>query len=90
MGIAAIEAMAAGLPLITSNIQGIKDYVVNEKNGYSYAPYDVEGFTNGLGKLVRDRELRKQFGKTNRECAKKYCIENSVEQLGSIIADALR
>ena len=38
LGIAAIEAMAAGLPLITSNIQGIKDYVVNEKNGYSYAP----------------------------------------------------
>lgn len=90
LGIAAIEAMAAGLPLITSNIQGIKDYVVNEKNGFSYAPYDVEGFTDGLGKLVRDRELRKQFGKTNRECAKKYCIENSVEQLGSIIADALR
>lgn len=90
LGIAAIEAMAAGLPLITSNVQGIKDYVVNEKNGYSYAPHDVEGFTNGLGKLVRDRELRKQFGETNRECAKKYCIENSVKQLGSIISDALR
>ena len=90
LGIAAIEAMAAGLPLITSNVQGIKDYVTNGKNGFSYEPYDVSGFTSGLKRLVQDRELRERFGKTNRECARKYCIENSVEQLGSIISKTLR
>lgn len=89
LGIAAIEAMAAGLPLLTSNVQGIKDYVENEKNGYSYEPYDVEGFTVGLKKLIDDTNLRQKFGKTNQECAKKYRIENSVEQVSGIISEVL-
>lgn len=89
LGIAAIEAMAAGLPLITSNVQGIKDYVKNGKNGFSYEPNDVDGYTDGLKKLINDKVLRKEMGKFNQECARRYRIENSIDQLSKIIMDAI-
>ena len=41
LGLAAIEAMSSGLPLITSNINGIKDYSIDGVTGYSCNPTDV-------------------------------------------------
>ena len=52
LGLAAIEAMACGLPIITSNIHGINDYSVDGITGYKYAPDDVDGFTEGLQNCI--------------------------------------
>lgn len=89
LGIAAIEAMAAGLPLVTSNIQGIKDYVINGENGYSYTPYDVVGYADAISKLIEDVELRKRIGVNNQNCSEKYRIENSVVAVEKIIQEIL-
>src|SRR5699024_6464187 len=43
LGLAALEAMAAGLPIITSNIHGIVDYSVHGVTGYNYQPSDTKG-----------------------------------------------
>lgn len=85
LGIAAIEAMAAGLPLITSNVQGIKDYVHYDENGYVYAPNDVKGFSEGISKLIKNPELRRKFGTHNKVCAEKYRIEKSLSAVANII-----
>lgn len=42
LGLAAIEAMASGLPILTSNVHGIKDCSVNVFSGYLYSLLDVE------------------------------------------------
>lgn len=52
LGLSAIEAMAAGLPLLTSNIGGINSYSENGVTGYKYDPDDVEGFAEGIRKLM--------------------------------------
>ena len=51
LGLSAIEAMAAGLPLLTSNVGGINGYSENGLTGYKYAPDDVDGFDEGIKKL---------------------------------------
>lgn len=51
LGLAGIEAMAAGLPIITSNINGINEYSVNGETGFTYAPDDIAGFREGILKL---------------------------------------
>jgi phosphatidylinositol alpha-1,6-mannosyltransferase len=43
-GIVAIEAGSCGLPVIASNIQGIKDAVIEGKTGYLVEEGDIEGF----------------------------------------------
>ncbi|EKC60847.1 protein containing Glycosyl transferase, group 1 domain protein [human gut metagenome] len=85
LGIAAIEAMSAGLPIITSNVQGIVDYSKNDLTGYCLDPNDVQGFTNALKTVINNKELRTKMGHYNIEASKKYDISNSCVQVESII-----
>lgn len=72
LGLASIEAMACGLPLVTSNIHGINDYSEDGVTGYKCAPNDVEGFARALERLVEDPALRSRLGQGNVARADKY------------------
>lgn len=74
LGLASLEAMASGLPLVTSNIQGIPDYVENGVTGYMCDPDDVEKFNEYLNILISKPELCRQIGCTNLQCAEEYAI----------------
>ena len=75
LGLASLEAMASGLPLITSNVQGVPDYVENGVTGYMCAPKDVVTFTHNINTLVSDKELRLKIGTTNIDFVQKYRVE---------------
>ncbi len=74
LGLAALEAMAAHLPLLTSNIRGVSDYVFDGVTGYRCAPDDAAGFAKGLARYFADRKLCSQIGENNAGAAKKYDI----------------
>lgn len=76
LGLAAIEAMSAGLPIITSNVNGINDYSINGITGYSYSPKDYKGFSNGIEILIDNKEIREKMKKNNIKSAQKYDISN--------------
>ena len=76
LGIAGLEAMAAGLPILTSDVQGIPDYSIDGVTGFNYDPMDVDGFASGIKTLFGDPALAKQMGSNNRQAVKKYDIEN--------------
>ena len=50
LGLAGIEAMAAGVPLVSSNVHGILDYVIDGKTGYTCDPDDLDGFAMAIDK----------------------------------------
>ncbi|MGP6146534.1 glycosyltransferase family 4 protein [Jeotgalibaca sp. A122] len=76
LGIAALEAMAAGLPILTSDVQGIPDYSVTGVTGYLYGPDDVAGYKEGITTLYDNRQLAREIGLNNKEAVKKYDIKN--------------
>lgn len=76
LGLAAIEAMASGLPLITSNIHGINDYSINGVTGYKYAPNDYKGFCKGIKLIKNNPADRYSIAKNNRQFAKEYTKKN--------------
>ncbi|MGL5384022.1 MAG: glycosyltransferase family 4 protein [Culicoidibacterales bacterium] len=57
LGLAAIEALAAGKPLITGTTRGIDDYSVDGVTGFKSQDYSVEGFTEAIQKYLDNREL---------------------------------
>ena len=65
LGIASLEAMASGLPLLTSNTRGISDYIENGVNGFMCDPYDVESYAKNLEELASDENLRKRISEKN-------------------------
>lgn len=72
LGLAALEAMAAGLPIITSNIHGINDYSIDGVTGFKTDPDDIDGFTKIINMLMDDPEVRKEMGKYNRVYSKMF------------------
>ena len=71
-----MEAMAAGLPCVASNIRGNVDLIENGKGGYLRNPKDVDGFAEVINTLAKEKKLRESIGLSNLETIKKFDIEN--------------
>lgn len=72
LGISSIEAMACGLPIVTSNVHGINDYSQNGVTGYKCAPADADGFAKAIRALTDDPVLAEKMGSYNKSYVKKY------------------
>ena len=55
-GIVALEAGSCGLPVVASNIQGLRDAVINGKTGYLIQEGDVEGFLERIKMMNLTKE----------------------------------
>lgn len=64
--IASIEAMAAGLPVVTTDVGGIADIVTTGENGMLIPPSDPRALADALRPLVTDAELRARMGAAGR------------------------
>ncbi|OBJ55580.1 glycosyltransferase family 4 protein [Mycobacterium sp. 1423905.2] len=53
-GLAALEAAAAGIPLVTSNIGGLGEAVIDGQTGVSFAPRDVAGLAAAVRGVLDD------------------------------------
>lgn len=61
-GMVAIEAMAAGAPVIAAGHGGLLDIVVNESSGLLFPPRDASALADSIDRLASDRTLRKRLG----------------------------
>ena len=58
-----LEAMAVGLPVVTTSVAGIPELVENNQNGFLCRPHDVESISSGILELLRNSDKRRQFGR---------------------------
>lgn len=84
LGIAAIEAMSAGLPLIASDIRGVREYAVHEKNSLLFPPDDVMGFAGAIDRLAEDSTLCEAMGQCAADSVYPFDIRNSVQAMSEI------
>ncbi|MCI4337484.1 MAG: glycosyltransferase family 4 protein [Thermoplasmata archaeon] len=68
-GMAALEAMACGLPVIASATGGLADLVEDGTNGLLVPPSDAEGLGAAIARLAGDDELRRRMGRASRQRA---------------------
>lgn len=65
-----LEAMAAGLPIIATNVGGNNELVESDLNGYLVKKSNVSQMAEKLKKLIDDELLRKKFGKQSLDIVK--------------------
>lgn len=65
-GVAAVEAMACGLPVIATQVSGFKEVIEDKKTGFLVAVNDSEAMADHMLKLYFDEKLRKRLGKAGR------------------------
>lgn len=67
-----LEAMAAGLPVISTNIGGIPEQIDHKASGFIIKPGDTESLLNHIKFLLENEDARKQLGE-----AAKYKVDKS-------------
>ena len=68
-GLTAIEAMAAGRPVVASAIGGPLEIVVHDETGYLVAPGDASAFADAVARLAANPDLRRAMGEAGRRRA---------------------
>lgn len=84
-----IEALAAGRPVVATNVGGIGDVVEDGVNGYLVPSGDVNNFSHRLADLVGDPQKRHGFGLKGREIVRaKFSKERLIEDMERLYAEA--
>ncbi len=68
--VALLEAMAAGLPVVSTPVAGIPDAVEDGVNGFLVPPGDVAALADAIATLLGDQGQRQAMGARNRERAR--------------------
>jgi glycosyltransferase involved in cell wall biosynthesis len=76
-GIAALEAMAAGKPIVASDVPGLAQVVGDA--GLFFPPGDANQLAQRIGALLGDATLRKRLGDSARQRAMSFGIEKTLD-----------
>ncbi len=80
------EAMAVGRPIITTNVPGCKETVVDGLNGYLIEPFNINELINKMIWFVQNKDKIEQMGLASREIAEnKYDVEKVNSRLFQIM-----
>jgi glycosyltransferase involved in cell wall biosynthesis len=84
-----MEAMASGLPVITTETCGMPDVVENEFNGLLVPPADAGALENAILRLYGSAELRRTLGQQAQESMRRYTWERAGLRLEALFLNVL-
>lgn len=89
-GLVNLEAMENKLPVVSTNVGGIPDVVVNDINGYVCNPKDSTDLADKIEILLKDKQLRERMGEAGyRMFKEKFTISSFEKRMHGIIVDVL-
>ena len=81
-----MEAMATALPVISTDIGGIPEMVVENETGFLVRPGDTGALARAVEKMIDDRQLAQRLGRGGYERAQHlFSIEKNVRDLSALI-----
>lgn len=89
-GIAVVDAMANGIPVVTSTAGGLPESNIDGETGFTCAPGDVDAFARQIIKLLENPSLRAEMGKAAKMRAEKtFSKERQQELISNLIHSAV-
>ncbi len=89
LGLAGIQSLCAGVPLVGTRVQGIKDYIKDGETGFLCDPYDAKSFMESIKKLSNS-QLQESMKESCYEMALKYDTSVSYNQMEEIYDSILK
>ena len=88
-GLVALEAMAAGIPVVSSNIGGLAHLNINGVTGYTSEVGDLAKMSNDVISLLSDKRKYNEFSQNALSVAKKYDICEILPLYEAVYREAL-
>ena len=85
MSNAMIEAICLGLPIVTTNVSGVKELIQDGQNGYVVDKGDVEGFAKAMRLLLSNEKQMSIFAESNKNRANDFRIKSIIDKWESVI-----
>ncbi len=85
-----LEAAAAEMSIIASNVGGISSIFDNEENALIIKPKNAEALASAILKLIEDKKLMKRLGNNARRLVEKFSWENTAKTLDQIYLDVTK
>lgn len=84
--VAILEAGAAGIPVISTRHEGIKDVVIHGETGFLVEERDIDGMADYIIKLIKEPEVAEIMGKkAQKHIRENHSMEKSINKLWNII-----
>lgn len=88
--VAAIEAMAAGLPVAATAVGGVPDVIADGRTGVLVPPADAAALAGAMTRLALDPAERQRLGSAARQSVRvRYSSRRLVEDVGELYRNAL-
>jgi glycosyltransferase involved in cell wall biosynthesis len=89
-GLSIVEAMACGVPVITTNVFGPKEIVRDDYDGIAVPPDDVKALVDAVETLLSDKKLRKRVAQNAlKSVAERYDIREHARDLVTIYQETI-
>ena len=89
-GLAALEAMALKVPVISTNTGGLKELNINGNSGYTSGIGDIDSMASNAIKILSDKSLKNKYRSQAFENAKKYDIKKIIPLYEEIYDEAIK
>jgi glycosyltransferase involved in cell wall biosynthesis len=88
--VVAIESLAAGTPVVATDVGGVPDVVENGRSGFLTRVGDINGIVDALERLARDPDLRDELGQAGRErTIPRYRVDRLVDDVDALYRELL-
>ena len=89
--VSAIEALAAGRPVVATRVGGVPDVVAEGEDGFLVEPGATDDLAARLADLATDPELRERMGRAGRErVLDRYAVDRLVDDVDRLYRSLLR
>lgn len=85
-----LEAMAAGKPMVVTDVRGNRELVTSYENGFRVPYGDVAATVLALTKLYSEPDLRQEFGRNSKEKAIYFDIPHIEEKLKTVYSENMQ
>ena len=86
-----LEAMAMGVPVVASRVDGVLEVVEDGRDGILAAPGDQDRFVDGVCRVLSDRDLRQRLSLKAQEKARRdYSAEAMVRRVEALYLKYLK